>query len=661
MCGIAGIIDLAGGRVVPDEAIERMARALYHRGPDEGGFLEIPGRALASRRLSIVGLKDGQQPISNEAGTLTVVFNGELFDHVERRAELEGRGHRLVTGCDTEIIPHLWEEHGEGTWERLRGQFAVALWDSGKHQLHLGRDRFGISPLYWTRQGDWLLFASEIKGLLASGMVPARPDRKGIDHVFAFAAMPGPRTCFEGVQLLQAGHFLRVSPAGEGRATASIEERAFWEMDFPAEGDEEWGDDPEKLIEEFEGLLLSAVEERLRADVPVGAYLSGGVDSSMIVALATHLKGADVNTYTVRVNQPGLDEFDAATLSARHIGAKAPIAQHFGDQDALDTYPELLLAAEAPVIDTSCAALLQLARRVNDCGQKVVLTGEGADEWLVGYPWYKLDKMVGILDSIPGLPLGTKARKKYLQINKVPHFSNEWRKEVEDSVGGKNAWIDAFGLLAISRLRFYGDSMREIMLNTNPWADLGFPIERAKRWHPLNRGVWIAGRVLLAGHLLQAKGDRVAMHSSVEARYPFLDEEIFDFTAKLHPRWKLRGFKDKYLLRQLAERWIPKSIATRHKVIFRAPLDSFHMSPEPPFVAQLLSEESLRKTGYFDAAEVGKWRRDFRQLREGSMPRLSVELGLAAVVATQLWHHQFMGGGLADLPEWEGVRGAHSI
>jgi len=211
-------------------------------------------------------------------------------------------------------------------------------------------------------------------------------------------------------------------------------------------------------------------------------------------------------------------------------------------------------------------------------------------------------------------------------------------------------------LLAISKLRFYSESMREVMNRSHPWDELGFPLERAKRWAPLNRGVWIAARVLLAGHLLQAKGDRVAMHSSVEVRYPFLDEEVFDFTAKLHPRWKLRGFHDKYLLRLLAERWIPKSIARRHKVIFRAPLDSFHMDPEPPFVTQLLSDESLRRTGYFDIAEVTRWRRDFRQLRAGSLPRLSVEMGLTAVVATQLWHHQFMGGGLADIPEWSGYQ-----
>ena len=655
MCGIAGIIDLAGQRLVPEGSIQRMARALLHRGPDEEGFLVQPGLALASRRLSIVGLADGQQPVANEDRSVFVVFNGELFDYIERQAELKERGHKLVTHCDTEIIPHLWEDYREKMWERLRGQFAIALWDEPRRQLHLGRDRFGIAPLFWTQQGDWLLFASEIKGLLASGMVPARPDRRGIDHVFTFSAVPGPRTCFENVQLLPPGHFLSITPGNGRAARAEVKERAYWEIHFPDEGAEECGDNPKRLVDDFEKVLLQAVEERLRADVPVGAYLSGGVDSSMILALACHLRGPAINTYTVRVRDPKLDELNAASLSARHIGAKPPIVQDFGDADAIATYPKLIAAAEAPVIDTSCAALLQLAGRVHRSGQKVVLTGEGADEWLVGYPWYKAAKLIGFLDLIPGLPLSKIARRAYLRLNKVPQFTNAWRQEVESSVGGPNAWIDTYGVLAISKLRFYSEPMREALAQANPWTELDFPLDRARRWHPLHRGVWIAARVLLAGHLLQAKGDRVAMHSSVEVRYPFLDEDVFDFLAKLHPRWRLRGFRDKHLLRLLAERWVPMSVARRHKVIFRAPLDSFHMHPEPPFVAQLLSEQSLRKTGYFDLAAVNRWRINFRRMRAGSLPRLSVEAGLMAVVATQLWHHLFMGGGLADLPEWSAI------
>ncbi|MFZ2280538.1 MAG: asparagine synthase (glutamine-hydrolyzing) [Prosthecobacter sp.] len=646
MCGIAGIMDLAGRRTVSEGVVERMARALTHRGPDEEGFFKRPGVSLASRRLSIVGLADGQQPMCNEDQSAYTVYNGEFFDFPEKRAELVSRGHVLHTHCDTEIIPHLWEESHEAMFERMRGQFAVALYDVPRHQLTLGRDRFGISPLYWTRQGDWLLFASEIKGLLASGMFTPQADLKGIDHIFTFGAMPGPTTCFAGIHLLRAGHYLQITP-GEAEP---IKEHTYWEMDFPNQGDEDPTTDPTKLVDELESLLLQAVDKRLRADVPVGAYLSGGLDSSMIVAMACKLKGESINTYTIRVDDPKLDELSAAQRTAKHIGTKPPIVQDFRASDALDMYPQLIHAAEAPVIDTSCAALLMLARRVHTNGQKVVLTGEGADEWLAGYPWYKIAKIFGALDAIPGLRLSDMARRAFLRLNKVPHYPATSRKIWEDAVGGPNAWIDSYGVLALSKLRFYGEPMREVLATARPWDSLGMNLERAKHWTPLNRSLWVGARVTLAGHLLQAKGDRVAMHSSVEVRYPFLDEDVFDFTSKLAPQWKLKGFRDKHLLRLVAERWLPKEIARRQKVIFRAPLDSFHIDPEPKFVSELLSEESLRRTGYFDIAQVRHWRKAFRELRAGSLPRLSVEMGLAAVVATQLWHHTFIDGTLADLP-----------
>lgn len=643
-------MDLAGRRSVPHDVLERMSRAIVHRGPDEEGFFHRPGISMVSRRLSIVGVLDGQQPMHNEDGTAHVVYNGELFDHVEKRAELASRGHQFHTHCDTEILPHLWEESQEGMFARLRGQFAVAMYDERKHQLTLGRDRFGIAPLYWSRQGDWLLFASEIKGLLASGMVPAKPDLRGIDHVFTFAAMPAPVTCFEGVRCLPPASYLQVTPGNQGGAAPVVHEAAYWKMDFPDEGDEDPGGDETRLVDAFEDVLLKAVERRLRADVPVGAYLSGGLDSSMIVAMACKLKGPAINTYTIRVDDPELDELSAASLSAQHIGTKPPIVQEFRSHDALDTYPQLIQAAEVPVIDTSCAALMQLAARVHANGQKVVLTGEGADEWLAGYPWYKAAKIFAIMDSIPGLRLSDMARRGFLRLNKVPQYPRHFRSDLEESIGGPNAWIDSYGLLGLAKLRFYADPMMEVMQNTQPWGELGLDVERARKWGPLNRSLWVGAKVTLGGHLLQAKGDRVAMHSSVEVRYPFLDEEVFDFTSRLHPKWKLRGFRDKHLLRLVAERWLPRQIARRSKVIFRAPLDSFHIDPEPPFVADLLSEESLRRTGYFDVKAVTHWRKAFRQMKPGSLPRLSVEMGLVAVVATQLWHHTFIDGSLADLP-----------
>jgi asparagine synthase (glutamine-hydrolysing) len=655
MCGIAGIVDLSGRRPVPAGLVRAMADTIVHRGPDEDGYLERPGVALASRRLSIVGLADGRQPIHNEDRSVSVVFNGELFDYPELKPELERRGHRFATHCDTELIPHLWEDHEEGMFERLRGQFAIALWDQRKHRLVLGRDRFGICPLYWTRQtsaeGDWLLFASEIKALLASGVVEPRPDPRGLNHLFTFFAVPGPVTCFEGVQALLPGHYLRVQPGEPAR----VSDHTYWEIDFPDRGSEDPGRDPRRVIEEFEAAMLRATERRLRADVPVVSYLSGGVDSSTVVAMAGRVRGSPIPTFTIRIDAPGLDETAEAAVVARHVGAE-PVVVNVGDAEVLGTYPRLIEAAEAPVVDTSCAALLLLAREVHARGYKVALTGEGADEWLAGYSWYKVHRLLGFLDVVPGVPLSQAVRRGVLRLMGQPLFPKSVVRRTVEAVGGYNPWLDIYGLMSTAKLRFFSREMWEELGDTVPYADLRPNLDRVRRWHPLNRALYWGARIHLPGLLLSLKGDRVAMHSSVETRYPFLDEEVFAFLAKLHPRWKMHGFRDKYVLRRLAERWLPYSIAHRKKGMFRAPFDSFFNDREPSFVDQLLSEESLRRTGYFDVEEVLRWRREFRNLWKTSLTRTSVEMGLVGVVATQLWHHTYIDGSLADLPSRAGER-----
>jgi asparagine synthase (glutamine-hydrolysing) len=648
MCGIAGVIDLAGRRPVPPGVIRAMAGAIVHRGPDEDGFLERPGLAFASRRLSIVGLADGRQPIANENRDVFVVFNGELFDYPEQRALLEGRGHRFRTHCDTELIPHFWEDHREGMFEHLRGQFAIALYDERRRQVVLARDRFGICPLYHAQQDGWLLFASEIKALLASGLVTARPDLLGINQVFTFFALPGPMTCFQGVRTLLPGHYLTLQP-GASSAPARVEDRTYWEIDFPDRGTEDPGRDRRRVLDEFDAVLRRAVDKRLRADVPVVSYLSGGVDSGTVVALATLCRGRPIPTFTIRIEDPTLDETGPATRVARQIGVD-PIVVHCGPEEVLDTYPELVEAAEGPVVDTSCAALLLLAREVHARGYKVALTGEGSDEWLAGYPWYKLHRLLGFFNVIPGLPLSDLLRRAYLRLTGAPQFPWSYSRRNEEAVAGPNAWINLYGIVSMSKLRFYSRPMFEATADHAPYADLQLNVERMRRWHPLHRGLYLGARVLLPGLLLHAKGDRVAMHSSIETRYPFLDEDVFAFLARLQPRWKLHGFQDKYLLRLLAERWLPRDVARRPKAIFRAPFDSFLGQELPSFVDQLLSEESLRKTGYFEPAGVQFWRREFRKLRPGGMQRMSVEMGLTGVVATQLWHHTFIDDSLADLP-----------
>jgi asparagine synthase (glutamine-hydrolysing) len=659
MCGIAGIVDLSGRRPAPAEALRAMAAAIVHRGPDEDGFLERPGVGFASRRLSIVGLLDGRQPIHNEDGSVAVVFNGELFGYPEERAELEAKGHAFRTHCDTEIVPHRWEDHEEGVFERLRGQFALALYDARRRRVVLGRDRFGICPLYWTRQatpaGEWLLFASEIKALLASGMVPARPDHRGINHLFTFFSLPGPVTCFEGVRSLLPGHYLRVQLGGDGER-ARVSEHTYWEIDFPDRGDEDPGADPKKLADDFEATLLAAVTRRLRADVPVVSYLSGGVDSSTVVAMAGHARGSPIPCFTIRIKRPDLDETTEAAVVAKHVGAE-PVVVDCGAEEVLATYPELIRAAEGPVVDTSCAALLLLAREVHARGFKVALTGEGADEWMAGYPWHKINRALGWLDVFPRLPLSQLVRRGFVRLTGAPRFPWDNVRRSQEAVGGHNGWLDIYGLMSMSKLRFFSAQLKEELADHVPYEDLGLNRERLLRWHPLNRELYLSARAHLAGLLLNAKGDRVAMHSSVETRYPFLDEEVFAFLARLHPRWKLRGLlHDKYLLRRVALRWLPSTIARRRKAMFRAPFDSFHLDPAPPFVEQLLSPEALARTGFFDPAAVAYWRKAFRTLRPLGAQRTSVEMGLVGVLATQLWHHTFVDPALADLPSAAGAR-----
>jgi asparagine synthase (glutamine-hydrolysing) len=650
MCGIAGIVDLRGNTPVPPSRLRRMADAMVHRGPDDEGYFEGERLGLANRRLSIVGLADGHQPITNEDGSVVVVFNGELFDYPELKPTLQAQGHRFTTHCDTELIAHLWEDHQERMFEHLRGQFALAVWDQRRRQLILARDRFGICPLFWSRQtsaaGDWLLFASEIKALLASGLVEARPDVRGIDQVFHFLAVPGPATCFQGVQLLQPGRYLRLDLHGNERA-APMQERTYWAVDFPDRGEEERGN--KETVDEFERLLVAAVERRLRADVPVVSYVSGGIDSSLVAAIAARVRGEPIPNFTVQIKAPGLDERRQAAIVSRHIGVE-PIVVPVSNADVIDTYPELIRATEAPVIDTSSTAMLLMAREVHRRGYKVALTGEGADEWLAGYVWYKVHRVFGFFDVIPGLPLGHGVRRLLYDIVGVLPAAKRHIRDIRDALGDHTAFQDFYSFLAAARFLFLDDETLAALRDHNPYLELQPDLRRMQRWHPLHRGLYWAGRIHLAGHLLSLKGDRVAMNSSVETRYPFLDEDVFAFLARLHPDWKLRGFQDKHILRLVGERYLPREIAWRRKAMFRAPLDSFFSRRVPKFVDELLSEASLRKTGWFNVERVRFWRERMRAGQLGLRQRTIVELGMVGVVTSQLWYHTFIDGSLADIP-----------
>lgn len=652
MCGLAGVIDLKGRRE-PDRAqVARMGAALTHRGPDETGTLFAPGIGAILQRLSIVGLGNGQQPIFNEDRTVAVICNGELFDYPERKAELQARGHVFRGGSDCELIVHLYEEHGEDLFPHLKGQFAFVLFDFAKRIVLLARDRVGICPLHWSRQGDVFYFGSEVKALLASGAVPAAVDVQGLDHLFTFYAMGTRRTLFDGVQSIVPGHYLRIALRQDGSA-ANIEERRYWDLDFPDWGDEQDAADPTALIDEFEATFQRAVEIRLRADVPVVGYLSGGVDSAYVLATASKIAGRPLPSFTIQVPVPALDEAANARESSNHIGGAATVVEAEASVIAKN-YAELIRAAECPVLDTSSAALLALSRNVHAQGYKAVLTGEGADEAFAGYVWFKIReaaRKLDIGDSFrPSTGISRIARKVGARNLGFGEFAR-----IDTMIGGPHAQSIMYNLVATSRDRYYSNELKERLGSFVAYEDLVLDLVRMRRWHPLNRSLYLGYKIHLAGLLLNQKGDRVAMANSVEARYPFLDESVISFASRIHPRWKLHGLRgDKYLLRQAAARILPEAVAQRKKAMFRAPLAETFLAKPPSFVRDLISPDSLARTGYFDAAAV---QRDSAVLTsgEGKLGTFA-SLGLGGVIATQLWHHLYLGGGLCELPHVEHQR-----
>jgi asparagine synthase (glutamine-hydrolysing) len=643
MCGIVGAIDLTGRRVFPPERLGAMLTAIAHRGPDDQGVHTEPGVALGSNRLAIVDPLGGCQPVANERGNVWVSFNGELFDYPQQQIELASRGHHLATRCDTEHWVHLYEELGEQVFDRAAGQFAVALWDRTERTLYLARDRVGICPLHYAERDGWLLWASEIKALFASGMVAPRPDVGGINYFFNFICAGTTRTCFEGVKSLAPGHYLTIR---DGRVTA----RQYWDLDFPDAGDETRYDDPHLAIDELEHLLRRAVRRRLRADVPVVSYISGGLDSTTVLGLSAQELGRPLPAYTIGLDEAGPDERTHATESAAVLGS--PLTTVVMNRPRIAaTYPELISAAESPVLDTACACLLRLSEAVRKDGYKVALTGEGADEALAGYMWFRTEKIGNRVANWCGPLLPRLLHRALLaRIGGNGAHRPPWA-----AMGGvRTVQQELAELFAQTRERLFSAAMWERLDRHSPYDDLGILNPRITRWAPLNRSLYIGYKTMLPGLLLNAKGDRVAMHSSVETRYPFLDEDVIDFCARLDPEYKLNGLTNKWLLRQLAEKILPPQIAKRPKTMLRADMSRAFLGPDrPAWVDQLLSPESLRRTGYFDPDAVEAVRAwQSHDPRWTTVRNFTFDMAMMAVIATQLWHHTWCGGGLAELPTW---------
>lgn len=640
MCGIVGWVDFAGKDPPTEETLSRMAGAMTHRGPDDQG-LHVAGIAgLGARRLSIVGLAGGHQPMSNEDGTLWVAFNGEIYNHAALRTRLIEQGHVFRTRCDTEVLVHLFEQHGPDMCSMLEGQFSFAIWDTRRKRLFAARDRLGVRPFFWFRRGGVFQFASEIKVLLAGGRLTARLDPKGLDHFVHFLFLINDRTLFQDVKCLPPAHYLVADEAG-------VTIREWWDLDYPPAAADRIPGEREiaALTDELEANLTDAVDIRMRTEVPFACYLSGGVDSSLIAKFINDRSAEPVPTFTATFKRAFFNERREAAGYAARLGSRASFVDCRSEVLAA-AYPRVIWHAETPVIDTSCAAVFELARAVRNAGFKVVLTGEGADEALAGYVYYKIEKLRRMLASGPAAwfsPLLAGLQSRLLGTSYL--FPDANQRAIADRVFGcmPDRW-DEFWFLRRLRSLFSKGVLAELG-DFQAWDDV------PERWrqrvagrHPLNQSLYLGYRMRIAGGLMTEKGDRMSMAHSVEGRYPFLDTRLVEFCAKLPTSVKLRGWQEKYLLRRMAERHIPRSVAWRGKKMLMAPFSETFLGGSGRLGEELLNPEAVRRAGILDPQKVADLVAAYGSMRSGRPDSIVTDLGLVFAAGVQLWHRQYIEG-----------------
>ncbi|HEY1890291.1 MAG TPA: asparagine synthase (glutamine-hydrolyzing) [Steroidobacteraceae bacterium] len=643
MCGIAGALLMTGQTALPDPA--QMIAMLRHRGPDGTGYFRSPTCALAGARLSIIDLETGNQPVANEDETVWTVLNGEIFNFIELRAELQTLGHRFRTRSDTEVIVHAYEEYGDRFVERLSGQFAIALWDVRRQRLLLARDRVGIRPLFYARADGHLLFASEVKAILAVSPATATLDEQGLAQIFTFWGTVGQRTVFKGVQSLPAGHLLIVEKGAERL-------ERYWDWTFPqGSGRTDLGMD--EAAEELHALLEDVVRQQLRSDVPVGAYLSGGLDSSGIAALARE-SVETLQTFSLTFDDPEFDESGYQRQMAEHLGVRHS-AVRCTAQDIGNVFPDLIWHTETPVLRTAPAPLMLLARHVHSQGFKVVLTGEGADEVFGGYDLFKEGKIRRFWARQPDSnwrPLLLSRLYPYLARSPVANrhfarlFFGQRLEELRNPFYAHlTRWTTTRGIF-----RLLSPEMQASLAAAKPEEELTRLLPSGfGTWSALSRDQYIEVKTLLEGYLLSSQGDRPSMAHSVEGRVPYLDHRVIEFLNALSPRYKLRALHEKVLLRGALRRILPESILKRVKQPYRAPDSrSFFQGERPlPYVQELLSESNLRRTGYFHPQSVGRL---LDKCRTGRALGAGDNMAFVAVLSTQLLHQHFFGGRAASSP-----------
>ena len=639
MCGIAGIARSSRGGI-DERTLRQMATALRHRGPDGSGIYTGAWVGLAHTRLSIVDVAGGAQPLTNEDGRVIITYNGEVYNHVELRAELEGKGHVFRTRTDTEVLVHAYEQWGEAMLARLNGQFAFAIYDRRRESLFMARDRFGVRPLFYAERNGDLFFASEMKALFATGEVPAIPDTTALDELFTFWACRPPRTPFQGIRSLEPGHFAMWR---SGRLRIS----QYYKLQY-----EDAEMEPGGALDTLDDLMRSSVALRMRADVPVGGYLSGGLDSSITSALGASMSPHDLRTFSVTFADPRFDESEFQGLVARQIGSRHAV-QHIGHDDIGAIFPDVIRHTETPLLRTAPAPLFLLSRLTKQQGIKVVLTGEGADELFLGYDVFK-ETLVRLFCMRQ--PTSTMRPRLFDRL--YPYLSNGtktgdfWRRFFLQSGGPEDPLFSHIPRwLLASRIKdFYSDDMRVALLGADPLAELrqSLPADFTG-WSPVHRAAYLEMTTLLSPYLLSSQGDRMAMAHGVEGRFPFLDHRLFEFAASLPHGTKLNGLREKDILRRWAGSIVPPQVRQRTKQPYRAPdAASFFGKDQPEYVREMLDRTSLERTGFFDPRAVAGLA---RRCDAGRVAGFAENQALVAILSTQIWYHEFCAQTNVALPD----------
>lgn len=641
MCGIVGTLNRTKQHPVEQTQIRTMLSSIRHRGPDQFGVYlfqdDADGVGLGNARLSIIDLGGGQQPISNEDGTVWIVFNGEIFNYVELRPQLEALGHEFATDSDTEVIVHLYEEYGPACVDHLNGQFAFAIWDEQERSLFLARDRVGIRPLYYTEQDGALLFASEIKALLTDPRVKAELDLVTIDQVFTYWSPLSPRTAFEGIRTLPPGHWLL---AKSGRP---LQIEQYWQLEFPT------GPQPEMSLDEaaaeLRRLLVDATQIRLRADVPVGAYLSGGLDSSAITAFIRHYTGNRLETFSIAFTDADFDESAYQYRMADHLGTEHHLITA-SYNDIGEAFPNVIWHTETPLTRTSPVPLYLLSRLVRETDFKVVLTGEGSDEFLGGYNIFKENKIRRFWAKDPDSTLRPSLLTKlYPYIGALGQSNDAYLKkffgyELTNTDDPYYSHVIRWRNTSRTK-RVFSNELKAALAENDAVGQRPYLPPDFAKWTPMAQAQYLEITVFMAEYLLSSQGDRVGMGHSVEGRFPFLDHRVVEFSNSLPPKYKMLGIDEKHVLKKAAMDLLPPEIWNRSKRPYRAPIHhSFFPDGQPlAWVNEILSAESINAAGIFNpnaAASLIKKVQRVGQLSETD------NMTLAGVLSTQLIYHQFI-------------------